>query len=109
LQACILSECLYNIKLPDFLKSELIGQKLLKIPLKSIATTELKQRNIFGKFKYVFYRLKLKPDFKYYFDLVYRLRTHFSDWELLKLPDSFFFLYYPLRPFLMIFKILKRN
>jgi len=109
LQACILSQQLYNISLPTFLTSGSIKLKLLYIPIKSIAITELKQRGILGKLNYVLYRLNLKPDYKYYFHLVYRLRTHFSDWEILKLPNSLFFLYYPLRPLLMIYKSLKRN
>lgn len=108
-QACILSQLIYKTNLPAFVKfnNNNNNSKLIKVPLKSIAITELKQQGFFGKFKYVFYRLSLKPNTRYYFDLIYRLRTHFSDWESLKLPNNFFFLYYLLRPFLLIYKLLK--
>ena len=107
-QACILSQLIYKTDLPAFIKSKKINHKLIQVPLKSIATTELKQQGGFGKFKYVFYRLSLKPTIIYYFDLIYRLRTHFSDWEIIKLPDNLFFLHYLLRPFLLIYKSFKK-
>lgn len=105
LQACILSHLIYKIDLPDFLNSN-INKNLIIIPLNSIHINDLSQQGLKGKIKFVFYRLQMKPDFKYYFELIYRLRTHLSDWELLKLPKYLFFLYYPLRPFLLIFKFL---
>ena len=107
-QACVLSHLIYKTDLPTFINSKKFNSKLIQVPLKSIATTELKQQGGFGKFEYVFYRLRLKPNIKYYFDLIYRLRTHFSDWELIKLPDKLFFLYYLLRPFLLIYKSFKK-
>ena len=106
-QACILSQLIYKTDLPAFVKFN-NNIKLIKVPLKSIAIIELKQQGFLGKFKYVFYRLSLKPNIRYYFDLIYRLRTHFSDWESLKLPNKLFFLYYLLRPLLLIYKSFKK-
>lgn len=105
LQAIALSHLIYNIDLPDYRNIE-INKNLMEIPLKSISSTDLNQQGIKGKIKSLIYRLKLKPDLNYYFELTYRLRTHLTDWELLKLPESLFFLFYILRPFLLIYKFL---
>lgn len=107
-QACYLSNLIYDISLPDFLTNP--GKSfLIKTPIKSISSMDLSQKGVIGKISFIFYRLKLKPDSKYYFELLYRLRTHLSDWELLRLPNSLFFLYYPLRPFLLIYKLLRKK
>ncbi len=80
-------------------------------PLKSIPkpTQKLKKEKI----KTIFYRWQIRKNAAYRFSLLFRLRTHFKDWETLKLPDSLFFLYYPLRPFLFLYRLifsrLKRN
>lgn len=103
LQAIELSKQVYNIKL-EFVDNLKIKSSLIKVPLKSISYIDLSQQGITGKIKFILYRLNLKKDFKYYFDLIYRLRTHLSDWEILKLPGNLFFLYYILRPFLLIYK-----
>ncbi|MCK5171479.1 MAG: nucleotidyltransferase family protein [Bacteroidales bacterium] len=108
IQACLLSHLIYKIELPDFINFS-ICKNLIKIPLNSIHINDLSQQGLKGKIKFVFYRLQMKPDFKYYFELIYRLRTHLSDWELLKLPKYLFFLYYLLRPFLLVFKFLFRK
>lgn len=103
IQACILSNQIYNIKEINFIESK-IKSGLIKTPLNSIYTKDLSQKNIMGKLRFVFYRLKLKKDSDYYGELLFRLRTHLSDWEIIKLKDSQFFLYYFLRPFLIIYK-----
>jgi len=107
-QACLLSNLLYKCDIPSF-ESLSIKQNLIKIPLYSISEKDLSKQGVFGKIKFVFYRVRLKPDFNYYFELIYRLRTHLSDWELIKLPKNLFFLYYVLRPFLLIYKFLFRR
>jgi hypothetical protein len=109
IQACFLSENIYNNTLPDCIREQKFKSSLLKVPLKSIATTELKQSGLIGKLKYPLYRLRLKSDLKYCFDLIFRLRTHFSDWKRVKLPDFLFFLYYPLRPFLLVYKLITKK
>jgi adenylate cyclase class IV len=109
IQACLLSNLLYKTDVPSF-DSFSIRKSLRKIPLNSISEKDLSKQGIIGKVKFVLYRIRLKPDFKYYLELIYRLRTHLSDWELLKLPNKLFFLYYALRPFLLIYKfIFRRN
>ncbi|OFX88395.1 MAG: hypothetical protein A2W99_07950 [Bacteroidetes bacterium GWF2_33_16] len=104
IQACQLAHKFYKTEFPDFPGMDVHKKSLQTIPIKSIRINDLKQRGIVGKINHVLYRLKLKTDFRYYFDLIFRLRTHLSDWELIKLPDNFFYLYYLLRPFLLIYK-----
>jgi hypothetical protein len=108
IQACELSKMLYKVAIPD-ISTFKIKESLIKIPLKSIKSTDLSQRGIKGKLGFVFYRLSLKKDFNYYRDLIYRLRTHLIDWEMIKIKDSFFFLYYILRPFLLVYRFLFRK
>lgn len=107
-QAFLLSNIFYKSEIPELIKHN-SNNLLLWVPVKSIEKTDLKQRGIIGKIKNINYRLKLKPSIKYYFDLIFRFRTHLNDWELLKLPNSLFFLYYVLRPFLLVYQNLKRN
>lgn len=101
--ACVLSHLIYGSELPALIHPDKMGKKLLSVPIKSIENTELKQKGILGKFEYILYRLRLKPSFKYYFDVIFRLRTHLSDWELVKIPDKLFFLYFLLRPVLLLY------
>jgi len=104
-QACFLSSLIYHVDIPhNPIKRP--SRYLIKVPLRSISTTDLSQKGIRGKLKLIYYRLKLKPSVKYHFNLLYRLRTHLTDWEVIRINDSFFFLYYLLRPFLLIYKFL---
>lgn len=105
IQACKLSNLIYKTDLPDAIDLK-INRNLIRIPLHSIHSTDLNQRGIKGKIGSIFYRLKLKPSLNYYWDLIFRLRTHLTDWELIRLPNFLFFLYYVLRPFLLIYKFL---
>ncbi len=108
IQACLLSNLLYKTDIPDF-DNFSIYNNLKKTPLSSISGKDLSKQGLKGKIKFVLYRIRLKLDFNYYFELIYRLRTHLSDWELIKLPKNLFFLYYVLRPFLLIYNFLFRR
>lgn len=110
MQACYLSSLLFNTD-SAILKHQNVKFRLIKTTLQSIRTTDLSQKGVSGKLKLIFYRLHIKPAFKYHMDLLYRLRTHLTDWEIIRLNDRFFFLYYLLRPFLLIYKFVfkKRN
>ena len=102
IQACCMCNLFYDIIIP---KSIPLKIDILKVPVQSIFMGELKQQGIKGMFQFIFYRLKLKKNLKYNFDLIFRLRTHLSDWEIIKLPDYFFFLYYLLRPFILAYRL----
>lgn len=103
MQACYLSGLLFNTD-SSILKHQTVKSRLIKTALHSIRTTDLNQRGVGGKLKLVLYRLHIKPTFKYHFDLLFRLRTHLTDWGIIRLNDRLFFLYYLLRPFLLIYK-----
>ncbi len=104
IQACRLSNLLYKSSIPTFLKRAGYSDSLISFGLKAIGNKDLRQQGVGGKVKFVLYRLKLKPNIKYYFSLIFRLRTHYTDWEALSLPGNLFFLYYILRPFILIYK-----
>ncbi len=80
-------------------------RRLLKACLNAIETTEWKQKGLGGKLASLRYRLMLQPAWNYKFALLWRLRTHYTDWEFFPLPDKLFFLYYPLRPVLLVAKV----
>lgn len=104
-QALQLSKIVYNTNSSEFK----VTNSLIEIPLKSIATTDLKQRGVMGKIRFVKYRLKVKKDNKYFFDLVYRLRTHLTDWETIHFSDKLFFIYLLFRPFFLIYHNFKKK
>jgi hypothetical protein len=108
-QVCFLAHIFYKNPLPDFLKQTTIKRSLVYIPLKSIQVNDMKQLGVKGKIDYIFYRMSLKSSLKYYVELIYRLRTHLTDWEIIRIPDKLFFLYYVLRPFLLVYKFLGRK
>lgn len=82
-----------------------------RTPFKSIPKSNKKLKK--EKIKTLVYRWHIRKNPTYRFSLLFRLRTHFKDWEILNLPDSLFFLYYPLRPFLFLYRAIasrfKRN
>lgn len=70
--------------------------------LEAIKTEPSKMKGVWGKIRFVTYRMQMKPDWRYYFHLLFRLRTHFTDWEKVQLKDRWFFVYYIIRPFLLV-------
>lgn len=61
----------------------------------------------FEKVRFTFYMMRLKPNFRFWVESLWRLRTHPGDWELIKLPEKLFFMYYLLRPFILVCRALK--
>lgn len=109
-QACLLANLFYKAKLPDFFQDKSIWDIFIRIPVKSIHTNELKFRGSLNKVGFVVYKLLLKRSAVYYWDLLFRLRTHPTDWAIIRLPDKLFPLYYVFRPFLLIYRnILKKR
>lgn len=70
---------------------------------------QTRNKNIVKKFEFnlkrISYDLSLKADYRYKINHLRKNSTNDLDWDVLPLPGSLFFLYYPLRPFLW----LKRN
>ena len=111
LQGGHLSRILYHTSLIREIQGD--GSKIkgmVRHALKRIQQS--RQQKVVKKPGHLFYLLRLKRDWRYTLVLFYRLRTHHTNWSVIKLPDSLFFLYYPLRPvlwFLSLFKGKKRH
>jgi hypothetical protein len=112
-QAFWLAYTIFDISLRDMiLKKHPVKRSFFYIdPFKSLnkSTNRLSKEKLPG----LFYKWHIRQNSKYRFSLFFRLRTHFTDWEIIKLPDKLFFLYYLLRPFFLVFRgiksLLRRN
>ncbi len=113
IQAFWISHELFGISVPSslFNPKQIKNSFFFRSPLKSIPKSTKKLKK--GKIQTLIYRWQIRSNPTYRFSLLFRLRTHFTDWEVVKLPDSLFFLYYPLRPFLFFYRAItsrfKRN
>lgn len=63
----------------------------------------------FSRFRFPIYKMKLKSGFFYKMTCWSILQPNFNDWKLVKLPDSLFFLYFPLRPFIWFYTFYLRK
>ena len=107
-QACLMSHLIYGIpESQTELQTDQLRQKFIEKPLKALK--ESKSPEALEKLKDLPYNLSLRRAFKYKFNLLFRWRTHHTNWAQIKLPDHLFFLYYPLRPILWIKDILFRK
>jgi hypothetical protein len=108
LQGCLLNEIIYGpgTGLPLMDKKDRLMQ-MVRLALRSIPQTREEIRS--QKLRGLRYRFWLRRNIKYKLTLLFRLRTHHSDWSRLPLPDCLFFLYYPMRPVLwLVYKVKKR-
>ena len=103
-QAFLLASAFFDVNVDDsLLKNEDFRNSLFyKTPLKSM--TKRGSRLNLEKIPLLFYKWHIRDSWRYRLSLLFRLRTHFTDWETISLPDNLFFLYYLLRPFLLIFR-----
>lgn len=110
IQACVLANVIFGTDIPDIIKKQKQIPKFIRASLIAIGKNESwNQSRGLKKINYILYRIKIRKHFKYHLDLLIRLRTHYTDWEKLKLPDSLFFLYYFLRPFLWMFSLKNKS
>lgn len=108
LQAHELIHMLFGLEKANFMKGE-VNSKLLVYVQQSIGKTELRARGTTGKLNFLYYRFLLKSDFRHVGEFLFRLRTHYTDWEIVRLPDRLFFLYYILRPLLLLYKGIRKK
>ena len=115
LQGLALSKKLCNVVPQEDISRQLSENKTLNSSvdkaIKMITHIDnLTKSSAVNKFNYAIYRSLLRNDFKYKFDLLlWRFRTSRYDWQLLKLPDKLFFLYYIMRPFFLIFALMNKK
>jgi len=103
-QAFLLASAIFDVAVDESLiKNEDFSNSLFyTTPLKSM--TRGGSRLNLEKIPLLFYKWHIRDSRIYRLSLLFRLRTHFTDWEMVRLPDNLFFLYYLLRPFLLIFR-----
>lgn len=64
----------------------------------------------FSRLRLPIYKMRLKSGFIYKLTCWSILQPNFNDWKMVKLPDTLFFLYFPLRPFIWFYTFyLKKN
>lgn len=101
IQGCLLSELIYGMKVPESIRSDYERvSHLTEYALKTISRGRPEPGA--NKIKNLFYLFRLRKSVRYQLTLIFRLRTHHSDWAKIKLPGYLFFLYYPLRPVLWL-------
>jgi hypothetical protein len=110
-QALLLGERVFGLFLSDMLRNAMknsLNNHLTLVALNALISKEVPEYLYAPKFlkvKQKIYLMKLKRDFSYKCNVWSVLLTHPRDWQALRLPDSMFFLYYPLRPFLYFWTV----
>ncbi len=111
IQSFILTHLLFDEAVPeniqDIYRQKKGMDRFIIQALKAIQTPLGQIRNMKGS--KLSYQFQLRESLPYRFTLLFRLRTHHSDWEMLKLPSGLFFLYYPLRPLLFLYRVLRSS
>jgi len=104
-QACLMSHLIYGMpENSEQLKTDKLSESMVQKPLDALGA--LKSTEAIDKLKNMPYQLSLRTALAYKFNLLFRLRTHHTNWAQMPLPDSLFFLYYPLRPILWLKDVL---
>ncbi|MFO8234490.1 MAG: nucleotidyltransferase family protein [Bacteroidales bacterium] len=103
-QAFLLASAIFDVAVDESLikKDRFSNSSFYTTPLKSMLKTS--NRSNLEKIPALFYKWHIRDSWVYRFSLLFRLRTHFTDWETVRLPDNLFFLYYLLRPFLFFYR-----
>ncbi len=113
IQAFILSHTLFGTTVPkqieELYKQEKHIDSFIMQALQAINEPARSVGSSSGNITKLTYNFQLRKRIGYKLTLIFRLRTHHRDWEILRLPGWLFFLYYPLRPVLFIIRILKKK
>lgn len=109
-QSLAMAKILFNTHIPKEITQNIYSEKLIAVALNAIVTPEEKlQDRSFSRFNRLFYIMKLKSGLKHFLSCIKAPGTNYMDWEILPLPDSLFFLYYPFRPFLWLWSVYVRK
>lgn len=107
-QACLMSHLIYGIpSLVKDLKTDRLPPLFIQKPVEALR--ENKPPDALDKLKDMPYHIRLRRAIKFKTYLFLRLRTHHTNWAIVKLPDFLFFLYYPLRPVLWAREVLRKK
>jgi hypothetical protein len=109
LQGLILSHGLFASPLPEavneYVRRDPYVEKIVRIALGHLSQLTFDDNN----WSHTINIIKLKPGWKHTKFYINRLFYAPQDWSLLKLPDFLFFLYFPMRPFLMLYRKLSNR
>ena len=107
-QARLMSHLICGIpSSPNDLKTDRLPSVFIQKPVEALR--ENKPPDALDKLKDMPYHIRLRRRIKFKIFLFLRLRTHHTNWAIVRLPDYLFFLYYPLRPVLWVRKVLRRR
>ncbi len=105
-QSLTLAGLLFNTPIPSSLKPKKYSVRLISVALKSIQTPEEKlHARTLERARRLIYVIRLKSGINHFISCIKAPGTNYLDWKTLPLPDSLFFMYYPLRPFLWFWSV----
>jgi hypothetical protein len=105
-QNLALAELLFDTPISAELKPAVYPYSSIVAALKAIQTPEEKlHKRTLERAKRLIYLIRLKPGLNHLFFCLKAPGTNYLDWKTLPLPDSLFFMYYPLRPFLWLWSV----
>lgn len=113
LQAFSLSQNFLNMQIPAVLSEKLTTNAINQTSINKVATQAILSKNktfvhakLIKKYvvilKRIHYQLKLRTNYSYKIKVLKSYATHSNDWKLLAIPDRYFFLYYILRPLMIL-------
>ena len=105
-QAAYLSNLFFGTNIPINLKSKKTLNSIASHAETAIISDEgLTLSHKINRLRIPIYKMKIKPGIAYKLSCWSILQPNFNDWKLVKLPDSIFFLYFPLRPFIWFYTV----
>jgi hypothetical protein len=107
-QARLMSHLVYGVPAStEDLKTDGLPSIFIQKPVEALR--ENKPPDALDKLKDMPYHIRLRRRLKFKVYLFLRLRTHHTNWAIVRLPDYLFFLYYPLRPVLWVREVLRKK
>lgn len=98
---------IWNIPIPDMQYGNV--RKVNKMIISSLNEMLISQEKVlfrgFSRFRRPIFMSNLNRSFTHKLSSFLKISTNAKDWEHLKLPDSLFFLYFPLRPFIWFWDV----
>jgi hypothetical protein len=109
-QGVLLAHRMFSIPIPKqalpLITKEAINEKLARHSIEAILNPDYTGEEVgqFEHLQYILYSMKLKKDLRYKWSALTKIWITPEDWQDLPLPDFLFPLYWPLRPFLWLWR-----
>lgn len=107
LQSLVLANFLYEGLLPVHVQKLITSHNIIRLidfPVERLKKEGLKGTSSPSKIRSSIYRARLKNGLAYKINCFKLFSTHYDDWKHVKLPDTLFFLYFPLRSIIWLYK-----